>query len=303
MSEHDHIFEYKSTVRRKLRLSFSITITVMFIELFGGFVTGSIALISDAGHMFTHSFAIMIGLIAARIALRPVCHHKTFGMYRAEVLGAFVNGVFLIVVVVIILYESTRRLFSPTEVQGFEMMIIAIIGLATNLASIGILHGHHHGDVNVRGVFYHMIADAISSVGVIGAAVVIYYTSWSIIDPLVGIGISMIILHWAYNIMKESGRILLEMAPEGMDRETIRKDVTKSFEDVDAIHHIHVWTIIPNMHVISAHLKLKSRSSLADQCLLIKRIEDYLSRKYHLVECTLQITEVDSEVCRFEIKQ
>ncbi len=275
----DYLFEYRGAQQKKLVLSLSITIAVMFVELVGGFFTNSIALLSDAGHMFTHSFAIAIGLIAIIIAKKPPCHHRTFGLYRAEVLAAFVNGLFLLLVSVIIIYEAYLRIINPLEILGFEMLYIAFIGLGTNIASILILRGSHHGNVNVKGVFYHMIADAVSSVGIIIAAVIIIYTRWNFVDPLVSIGISLLIIYWAWGILKESTRILLETAPEGINIDMISKDLKNQFPEIKSLNNVHLWTIIPEMIVFSAHITLNNIKNIEKEK-LVENINSYL-----LVDC------------------
>ena len=203
----EHLFEYRHVEQKKLILSLSITVITMILELIGGYLTNSMALLSDAGHMFTHAFALVIGLAAIIIARKPPCHHQTFGLYRAEVLAAFINGLFLIVVVGLIVYEAILRLLHPIEILGLEMLLIAFIGLAVNVTSIMILKGSHKENLNIRSVFYHMFADAISSVGIVIAALVIMYTNWTFIDPFVSIGISIVILFWAWGILKDSTRI------------------------------------------------------------------------------------------------
>ncbi|MFX0139127.1 MAG: cation diffusion facilitator family transporter, partial [Candidatus Hodarchaeota archaeon] len=137
----DHLFQFRTVEKKKLILSLTITLSVMVIEIVGGFITNSIALISDAGHMFTHAFAISISLLAIFIARKPPCHHKTFGLYRAEVLAAFINGLFLIPIVGIIIYEAILRFLNPQEIFGFYMLVVAFIGLAVNITSILILQG------------------------------------------------------------------------------------------------------------------------------------------------------------------
>ena len=150
----------------------------MIVEIIGGLITNSIALISDAGHIFTHVFAISISLLAIYIARKPKCHHKTFGLYRAEVLAAFINGLFLIQIVGFIIYEVILRFLNPEEIIGFYMLIVAFIGLGVNITSILILQGNHSNSLNVKSVFYHMIADAASSMGIVVAAVIIMYTDF-----------------------------------------------------------------------------------------------------------------------------
>jgi cobalt-zinc-cadmium efflux system protein len=294
----EHLFEYRHVEQKKLILSLSITVITMILELIGGYLTNSMALLSDAGHMFTHAFALIIGLAAIIIARKPPCHHQTFGLYRAEVLAAFINGLFLIVVVGLIVYEAILRLLHPIEILGLEMLFIAFIGLAVNVTSIMILKGSHKENLNIRSVFYHMFADAISSVGIVIAALVIMYTNWTFIDPFVSIGISVIILFWAWGVLKDSTRILLETAPKGLDVGMISADLKNNFSEIRELHNVHLWSITPDMLVFSAHVQIDRRKIQAKQEDVISKINDYLLQKYNIIECTIQIcTENGSEVC------
>ena len=256
------------------------------------------ALLSDAGHMFTHAFAIGISLVAIFIATKPPCHHRTFGLYRAEVLAAFVNGLFLLLVVGIIIYEAVLRIIKPIKIFGLEMLVIAFIGLAVNAASILILRGSHKENLNIRGVFYHMFADAVSSVGIVLAAIIIMYTGWTFIDPLVSIGISALILYWAWGILKDSTRVLLETAPKGLDIDIIGNDLKNNFPEVKELHNVHIWAITPDMLVFSAHIKLYPDKLQTKQEILISKINEYLSNKYKIIESTIQVaSEDETEVC------
>lgn len=287
----ERLSNYRSVERRKLLLSLSITSIVMIVELIGGFLTHSIALISDAGHMFTHCFAIGISLVAIMIARKPLCHHRTFGLYRAEIVAAFVNGLFLLLVVGIIIYEAVLRIIYPKEVLSFSMLIIGFIGLSVNMVSIAILHGSHKEDMNVRSVFYHMIADAASSVGIVVAAIIILYTGWNIIDPIVSLGISAMIAYWALGILKQSTTILLEMAPTGLNTDIISDDLKSRFPEIKELFNVHLWTITPDMLVFSAHMVLDQKNaSVMDQDNLIEKINSYLSEKYKIIESTIQTT-------------
>jgi cobalt-zinc-cadmium efflux system protein len=159
--------------------------------------------------MFTHCFALGISLAAIAIARRPPCHHRTFGLYRAEILAAFVNGLFLLVVVAAILYEAIQRIIHPENVESLSMLGIGFVGLIVDIVSVMILHGSHKHDLNVRGVFFHMVADLVSSIGIVIGAIVIYFTGWNVIDPVISIGISGVIVYWAWGVLRESGTILL----------------------------------------------------------------------------------------------
>jgi cobalt-zinc-cadmium efflux system protein len=270
----------------------------MVVELVGGFITNSIALISDAGHMFTHCFAIGISLGAIYIAQRPPCHHKTFGMYRAEVLAAFINGIFLLVLVAVIIYEAISRILNPVEVFGLEMMVIGLIGLGVNILTIMILRGAHKKDINIKSVFYHMFADAVASVGVVAAAGIIYYTGYYLLDPLVSIGISIIIIFWSWQILSESSRILLEIAPKGYNSDTIANDLKKKFPEIKEIFGSHIWAITMDMYIYYAHINLKIESENGKT---VHKINEYLSQKYNIIESTIQIdTDESPHVCYFK---
>ncbi len=285
----DRLFEYRATEKRKLILSLVITVTVMAVEVVGGLLTGSIALISDAGHMFTHAFAIGLGLAAIAIARKPLCHHRTFGLFRAEILAAFVNGLFLLLVAGVIVYESVERLLNPQTVLGKEMLVVAMIGLVTNVASILILHGSHKKDLNVRSVFFHMMADAASSVGIVIAAILILKTGWTFLDPIVSIGISAAIVVWAWSILRESTVILLEMAPGGLNVDMVSDDLLARFPNIESLDNVHLWAITADMLVFSAHIRVQIGIDSDGQSQLIHDISNYLSETYHIIETTLQV--------------
>ncbi|MFX1495330.1 MAG: cation diffusion facilitator family transporter [Promethearchaeota archaeon] len=301
MSENafsQHLFQFRSVEKKRLLLSLFITSTVMILEIIGGLMTNSIALLSDAGHMFTHSFAIGISLLAILIARKPPCHHKTFGLFRAEVLAAFINGLFLLPVVGIMIYEAILRFINPEEVFGFYMFIIALIGLSVNITSVIILRGSQGKNLNVKSVFYHMIADAASSIGIVVASIIIYYTGLNILDPLVSLGISILILYWAWSVLRESIRILLEMTPKGMNIDIINNDLKENFQEIIDLFNVHLWTITPDMLVFSAYIKLNDKDLNNNQGALVSKINSYLSNKYNIIESTLQLVSINEpEFC------
>ncbi|MFX1360946.1 MAG: cation diffusion facilitator family transporter [Promethearchaeota archaeon] len=294
-----HLFQFRSVEKKKLLISLTITSTVMILEIIGGLITNSIALLSDAGHMFTHSFAIGISLLAIFIARKPPCHHKTFGLFRAEVLAAFINGLFLLPIVGIIVYEAILRFINPEEVFGFYMFIIALIGLSVNITSVIILRGSQDKNLNVKSVFYHMIADAASSIGIVIASIIIYYTGLNILDPLVSLGISVLILYWAWSVLRESTRILLEMTPKGMNIDIISEELKENFKEIIDLYNVHLWTITPDMLVFSAYIKVDDKNLNNNQGSLVSKINNYLIEKYNVIESTLQLISInDPEFCK-----
>ncbi len=291
----EHLFEYRSIKKKKVALSLVITFGVMLVEFIGGYLTNSIALISDAVHMFTHSVALMIGLIAIFIAKNPPCQHKTFGLYRAEILGAFINGIFLLLLSVFIAHESVERFMNPEDVLSGQMFIIALIGLSVNMASIFILRGAHKRDLNVKGIFYHMIADAASSVGIVLAAILIFFTGWNFLDPLVSLGICVLIAIWSFSVIKESAKVLLEMTPTGLKIEDIIEDIKANFPEIENVFHVHIWTITSDIIALSCYIKLKAAANagIKEQDAITSRMRTHLYEKYSIIESTVQITDED----------
>jgi cobalt-zinc-cadmium efflux system protein len=282
----DQIFEYRDVARKRLIISLTITLTVMILEIVGGLIANSVALISDASHMFTHAFAISISLFAIYLANKPTCHHKTFGLYRAEVLSAFINGLFLLGIVGFIIYEAVMRFIYPVEIDSIYMFIVALIGLAVNIASIIILQGSQKGNLNVKGVFYHMIGDAASSIGIVFISIVIFFTNWFFLDPIVSFLISGVIIYWAYGILKDSTRILLEMAPSGLDVHMIEEDLKEKYGEIKQIEHTHLWTITPQILVLTTHILLEPEIN-SDS--FIQKVSIYLAEKYNITESTIQV--------------
>ncbi|TXT65963.1 MAG: Cadmium, cobalt and zinc/H(+)-K(+) antiporter [Promethearchaeota archaeon] len=283
---HDRIFSFKAVEKKRLTISLTITAIVLLIEILGGIVSNSIALLSDAGHMFTHAFAISISLLAIYLARKPSCHHRTFGLYRAEVLAAFVNGLFLLVMVGFIVYEAVMRLLKPVEIEIFYMILIAIIGLSVNIASILILQGSHKEDLNIKGVFFHMLGDALSSIAIVIVSVLIYFTDWTFLDPLVSFLIAGLIISWSVGILKESGRILLEMTPPHLNIEKIEDDLKKEFTELNDIYHTHLWTITPDILVLTTHLQIDDETNNDE---IIQKVSEYLFHNYKIIESTIQV--------------
>ncbi len=282
----DRIFEYRPIEGRRLGLALVITFLTMLVEIVGGMVTGSISLISDAGHMFTHSFAIVIALASLLIARNPPCHHRTFGLFRAEILAAFTNSLFLFGVTVWIVWESLARVFHPVPVATREMLWIALVGLAVNLATMLILRQHHEHDLNVRGVFLHLAADTLSSVAIVAGALVIAATGWNLLDPLIGLGISAAIGVWAVGLFRDSSRILLEMAPPGIDVDTLAAELTARFPGIEALENVHFWAITGTMYVFTAHLRPAPSAGPPEE--LVNRVIAYLKERHPIVQATIQ---------------
>jgi cobalt-zinc-cadmium efflux system protein len=298
---HEGLNEFRGMNTRRLTASFTITIIFMLVEFIGGFWVNSMSLVNDAGHMLTHAFSIIIAITGAKIANKPPCHHKTFGSYRAEILAAFINGIFLLLVVAYLIYETIGKIITPEPIDAKYMIIIAILGLIVNIISLFILRDTDHSDLNLKGVISHMAADTGSSVGVIIAAIIIYYTNWVLIDAIISIFISLLILNWAIGVLKESGRILLEYPPQGMTVDEIQKEILTNFNNrIEDISHLHIWTITSNINVVSFHIKLKKvlensvdKAFLSNE--LFMELNNFLKEKFNIVESTIQLTQGEED--------
>jgi len=276
--------------QRSLKVAISITIGIMILEMLGGYFSNSLSLFSDAWHMFTDASALILCFISGKIALKPPTQDKTFGYYRIEILSALINGLSLLVVVVYIFYESILRLIFPVEVNGFEMLIITIIGLFANLISMVVLEKGMHG-LNVKSAFLHVLGDTLSSVGVVGASVIIYFTQWFSVDPLMSIMVGVIILYTTSKMLKEVIHILLEGAPSSIRLDDVVKTIL-AVEGAKEVHDIHVWSITSYIHNLTAHLVV-NRENQHNIDGILNEIKNRISDEYGITHTTIQIETED----------
>ncbi len=272
---------------RRLRWALIITGTVMVLEVVGGLLTNSLALLSDAGHMFTHMFALAMSYFAIVISARPADRERTFGYFRAEVLTAFINGLFLFAITGYIFYEAITRIVHPEPILPLQMLAVAVIGLVANGASVLLLMRISAGDLNLRSAFVHVVYDAVSSVAVVAAALVIHFTKLWLFDPVVSMMIGVLILLWAWQIVRESVAILLESTPRDIDLEEVRRDMC-GVEGVQRVHDIHVWQITTNMYVMTAHVVVGDMP-MAQTEEVVERINHYLREHHKIGHTTLQM--------------
>ncbi|MCG2715093.1 MAG: cation diffusion facilitator family transporter [Candidatus Marinimicrobia bacterium] len=288
-NSNGHYRKYSHREKEKGRLKFVIYITgiTMIVEVIGGVISGSLALISDAGHMFTHAFALSISLVAIVLASKPADIQKTFGYYRIEIIAALFNSISLLFITCWIFYESYQRIIHPLPIKVTEMLIVSTAGLIVNIVSAIILVGVSKEDLNVRSAFIHMIGDTASSVGIILGAVIILYTGWTLIDPILSVLIGVVILIWAWNLARESLHILLEAVPRKVNVEKVKEEILK-FEGVMEIADLHVWTITSNMYSLMAHIRVED-GRISERKILIEDINKMLDHKFDIVHTSLQL--------------
>lgn len=253
--EPSHSRDLDARVKRRLLVSISLTGVIFLAELIGGWYTNSLALMSDAAHVFMDVFALALSFFAIYIAEMPPTEKRTYGLHRVEVFVSFINSFLLLLLTVVIFYKAALRLLSPEPVESVGVLIVAAIGLAVNLIVAMWLHRYAVHDLNVKSAFIHVVGDAAASVGVIIGAVIIYYSGWYQADPLISMLICLIIVNGAVKIVRESSHILLEGVPREIDLAMVR-DVILSPEGVKSLHSLHVWSICHNVYALSAHVDI-----------------------------------------------
>ncbi|MGQ9766118.1 MAG: cation diffusion facilitator family transporter [Anaerolineae bacterium] len=265
----------------------SLTGLIFLAEMVGGLFTGSLALLSDAAHVFLDVMALGLSYGALRLAARPADVHHTYGFHRFQVLAALVNGATLLVVAFGIFREAVERLREPVSVLAGPMLAVAVVGLAVNLAVAFVLRDHDHQDLNVRSAFLHVVGDALSSLGVILAGLVILLTGWTLADPLASMFIGFIILSGAGRILRETVHILAEGVPRGVSVPA----VAAAMRDVPAVsdvHDLHVWTVSPGYVALSAHVVLDDRS-LGEAQQVQDSLRETLARRFGIRHTTIQM--------------
>jgi cobalt-zinc-cadmium efflux system protein len=283
MTEGNHL---DRSITRGFRFAIVLTAVTLVAEVAGGFWTNSLALLSDAAHVFMDLFALVLSLSAIVLANFPATDRRTYGWHRAEIFASLINGATLLVIAGGILFEAWDRFFHPEAVKSKEMFIIATIGLVMNLVAASRLHSHSHDDLNVRSAFLHVIGDAIASVGVIAGGVIMLFTGWYVVDALISAGIALVIAWGSVRILREAGHILLEGVPPNVKIEELVEKL-RAVAGVNDIHHLHVWSICSHITALSAHIDILPDYRLR-QGEIIGEIEQMLDHDYHITHTTLQ---------------
>ncbi len=271
---------------RRLFLAFLVTLVFMIAEVVGGIISGSLALLADAGHMLTDTAALLVALMAIRFAKRKPNARHTFGYLRLTTMAAFVNAAALLVIVVLIVWEAAKRLLTPEPVLGGTMLAIAIAGLFANLFAFWLLHrGEDKGNINVRAAALHVMGDLLGSVGAVAAALIIMKTGWTPIDPILSVLVSCLVLRSAWRLMKESFHELIEGTPQEIDIDKLGKDLSLAIPEVRNVHHVHVWQI-GEQRLMTLHAQVIPPR---DNDALLDKIQHYLLEKYQIGHATIQM--------------
>ena len=291
----DHRME-RHTETRRLLWAAVISAVYFIAELVAGFLTNSLALLSDAGHMLSDIGAMALSLFAFRMARRPATHQSTYGFHRVEILAALFNGLTLWLMVGIIFAAAFNRFAAPPVVNSFGMMIVAVVGLLVNIAAAAILHGGHRHNLNLRGAFLHVVSDAVGSVGAIAAGVIMLTTGWYLADPLISMFIGGLILFSSWSLVKDSLSVLMQSVPKGIRLEEVRLTI-EAVDGVSKVHDLHIWAVTSDIFTLSAHAVVTNGEDFHQ---VLNNIEDTLKEHFNIEHTTIQLETESREEKEFK---
>lgn len=287
---HDHAHNANGNAKRLL-WAFLITAFFMLVEVLGGLISGSLALLADAGHMLTDAGALAFALLAVYFARRPPTLRHTFGYLRLTTLATFLNALALFVITIFIFIEALERFANPQIITGKLMLGVAVAGLIVNIIAFVILHsGGGEKNMNVRAAALHVLGDLLGSVAAIVASIVIIFTGWTPIDPILSILVCLLVLRSAWKLLNESINELLEATPKNLDLNRIKTAIIEQHPEILNIHHLHVW-MVSEKPVMTMHIQLAQKNNHDDT--LLKSVQDFLANRYQIAHCTIQIERED----------
>lgn len=290
-NDHDHKVAVTADSQRRVFWVMLLTGSYMIVQVIGGILSGSLALIADAGHMLSDTAALALAWFAFHLSSRPADPRRSYGYDRFQILAALLNGLTLFAIVGWILYEAVERLRDPVTVLAGPMLAVAMVGLLVNIAGFVVLHRGDRDNVNMHGALLHVLGDLLGSVAAIVAAIVIMATGWMPIDPLLSVLVALIVLRSAWGLVRRSGHILMQGTPETVDPETVRKDLMGSLPSVVDVHHVHIWSLTNERTIATLHVRIAEG---ADQIETLTAVKARLSHCFALDHSTVQ---VDGQTC------
>lgn len=283
--EHDHAQVVTNDNERRIRFVFIFTICYAAIQAAGGWLSGSLALIADSGHMLSDAAALLLALIAYRMARRPADATRTYGYHRVRVLAALANGATLLLLVLWIAWEAVNRINQPVDVMAGPMLIVAVIGLLVNLAGAWVLWSGNKGDANLRGAFLHVIGDLLGSVGAIAAAVGIMLTGWTILDPLLSVLVAVLVVRSAWGLVTDSITVLMQAVPRGIKARSVETGLA-ALTEISEAGHFHAWTLTDDTIVATIHV---TPAENTDPLSLPQLVAGWLKERYAIDHVTVQV--------------
>ena len=287
------VLKADSEESKSLIYAMALTLLVLIVEAAGGFLSNSLALLSDAAHVLADLVSLGLALLAIMLSALPSSDTRTYGWHRSEVFAALINGLTLIGISGLIVYEAVHRLTAPEPVHSVGMLVAAAFGLLVNLFVVKRLHAHDHHDLNMRSAFLHVLGDVLISAGVIAGAIAIYFTGWTLVDPILSIIFSLVILRGAGVVLYDSAHILLEGVPKGMSVQRVVDEI-KSRPYVVDVHRVHVWSICSNITALSAHVLIEPTYE-GDRKVILDDISCRLSSCFNINHATLQLEKGECE--------
>jgi cobalt-zinc-cadmium efflux system protein len=284
----DHRHGHGHSHAGSLKAALIVTAIFLVAEFVGALYTNSLALLADSGHMLTDVAALSLSFFAMRFASRRATPRKTYGFYRVEILAALLNGVFLVLIALYIFYEAYHRFFNPPQVKADWMLVVAIVGLFANLVSAWFLFGKHHESLNVRGAFFHVLTDAIGSVGAIVASISIIVSGVQLADPLISVLVAILILWSSWVLIRDAVDILLESTPAHINIVSLREQLGR-VDGVSSVHDLHVWTLTSGILAMSCHVVVDEDAFNRTE--LLGRVNDVARERFHIDHTTIQIEE------------
>ncbi len=274
--------------KSRLFVVMAMTVTMMVVEFVAGILTNSLALVSDAAHMLTHFFALTVSYLAIIFAARQTSKERSFGFYRAESLAALVNGLTLILITFFIAYRAYLKIVHPQPILEVQMMIVAAVGLIVNLVSAAILWKVKAADLNVKSAYLHLLTDTFSSVAIIAGAIVIHYTGWDVIDPILSVVICIVIIIWAKNLLRDSFNVLMEAAPKHIRVDEVIRALKQDVPGVEDVHDVHIWEIATKMYAMTIHIVVKDDKRISDCSDIKSEIKRLMRERYHILHTNIE---------------
>jgi len=281
-----HSHDHDAGNVKRVQIALALTGTFMIVEVIGGILSGSLALLADAGHMLTDTMALALAVFAFRVSSRPADGRRSYGYQRVQIIAAFINGLSLLAIVGWILFEAVMRLIDPPDVVGRTMLMVATAGLFVNICSFIVLHRGDQDNLNIRGAALHVLGDLLGSVAAIIAAIVIIQTGWMPIDPILSVVVAMLILRSAWQLVKRSAHILLEGAPEWLDVDDMQDKIITAVPEVSEIHHVHVWGLTPQHLMLTMHIVLPEE--VAEPTPVVRRVKSVLKSEFAIDHSTIE---------------
>lgn len=289
MEHNHHVYRERlqssAKATKGLFLSTIVTVVIFLVELVGGLISGSLALLADAGHMATDAFALLVSYVAVWFAAKPATKNRTYGYYRVEILAALLNGVILCLIAIFVCYEAISRFASPRDIHAETMALFGGIGLLANVASALFLHRSKEHSVNVRAAYLHVLSDLLGSIGVLVAAGLIALTGWRMVDPIISLLIAILIIRSGWRVVSESVDVLLESVPRDLDIARIEREL-RAHEHVVDLHDLHIWSITSGVNALSCHIVVDEYDCSQT---LILGINKMLKERFNIDHVTIQL--------------